>query len=190
MKVYFSASISGKKNLIGHYRKIFNALKKMDVDVLSDHVLKHTKEEIKIKNHDEVVSFYRKIVNLINKSDVVIIEASYSSTNLGHEITLALEKGKPTIVLYIKGSGGARMLEGSQDDRLFLVEYELDNLQKCLSDALQDASDQMDVRFNFFIPPQIVAYLDWIAKNKKIPRAVFLRRLIEGDMNKNKDYKG
>jgi hypothetical protein len=49
-------------------------------------------------------------------------------------------------------------------------------------------SDTQDVRFNFFISPQIGNYLDWVSKNKRIPRAVYLRRLIEEDMKNNKEY--
>ena len=188
MKVYFSASISGRKNLLGNYRKIYDAFQEMGVTVLSDHVLRDTKEKISVKSHEEVVKFYKKIVNLISKSDIVVIEASSPSINLGHEISVALEKGKPTVVLYLKGAGVPRMLEGSQQDRLLLIEYQLETLKRDLKEALDFAKDQMDVRFNFFVSPKIVYYLDWIAKKKKMPRAVYLRRLIEQEMKKNKEF--
>jgi hypothetical protein len=48
--------------------------------------------------------------------------------------------------------------------------------------------ENIDTRFNFFISPKIGNFLDWIAKKKKLPRAVYLRKLIEDDMDKNKEY--
>ena len=62
------------------------------------------------------------------------------------------------------------------------------SVEEALKLALDYASDQMDTRFNFFISPKHGNYLDWISKNKKVPRAVYLRRLIEKDMDENKEY--
>ncbi|NMC35784.1 hypothetical protein GYA49_01950 [Candidatus Beckwithbacteria bacterium] len=188
MKIYFSASISDKKNLINNYKFIYKTLEEIGVEIISDHVLKDTAETIKLKSHEEVVLFYKKIVKLINSSDIVIIESSASSTNLGHEISLALEKNKPTIVLVEEQAKTPRLLEGSNDEKLIMVRYQMNTLRRELKFALEEAKSQSDVRFNFFVSPKIVNYLDWIAKKKKVPRAVYLRRLIDEDMNKNKEF--
>ena len=58
-----------------------------------------------------------------------------------------------------------------------------------VASALDYVSSAQDVRFNFFISPTIGLYLDWISKNKRIPRAVYLRKLIEEEMRENKEYK-
>lgn len=57
-----------------------------------------------------------------------------------------------------------------------------------LKEAMSKAENKVDVRFNFFVTPRILLYLDWLAKNKKLPRSVYLRNLIESDMEKNKEY--
>jgi len=53
---------------------------------------------------------------------------------------------------------------------------------------LHYANKQQDSRFNFFINPKLLAYLDWIARSKRLPRAVFLRKLIEDRMKQDVEY--
>jgi len=52
------------------------------------------------------------------------------------------------------------------------------------------ANKNIDVRFNFFVSPKIISYLDWVSKNRMVPRSVFLRELIEKEMKKDKDFRG
>jgi hypothetical protein len=78
-------------------------------------------------------------------------------------------------------------LRGRQEEKLLILSYNNKNLEEVLESAVDYASEQQDTRFNFFISPQIGNYLDWVAKQKRVPRAVYLRRLIEEDMKKNQD---
>ena len=80
------------------------------------------------------------------------------------------------------------MLRDEGGDLLLLAPYNDGNLETVLADALDYASSHQDVRFNFFISPAIGNYLDWISKEKKIPRSVYLRNLIEKDMEENEEY--
>jgi hypothetical protein len=49
-------------------------------------------------------------------------------------------------------------------------------------------SEVQDTRFNFFVSPSIATYLDWVSKEKRVPRSVYLRRLIDQDMSGNDEY--
>jgi hypothetical protein len=62
-------------------------------------------------------------------------------------------------------------------------------LEEKLKGALERAKEQSDIRFNFFVTPQILSYLSWLSGRKRIPRAVFLRTLIEREMKKDTEYK-
>ena len=68
------------------------------------------------------------------------------------------------------------------------MNYTLDNLEEVVDEALDLVGEQVDTRFNFFISNRLSSYLDWIAKNKRIPRAVYLRQSISKEMRKNKDF--
>ncbi|MBU1088374.1 hypothetical protein KKA02_00630, partial [Patescibacteria group bacterium] len=74
-------------------------------------------------------------------------------------------------------------------DKLVNFVYDKKNLKEKLQKALIDAVGKIDVRFNFFVSPKILSYLDWVAKTKRIPRSVFLRGLIEKEMRKDVSFK-
>ncbi len=188
MKIYFVASIRGRDKYLKNYELIIKALNDLNYSVI-ENTLRPSIDYVYGLSDEEKVDFYKKVLSDIGKADIVVAEGSFSSMGVGYEISLALEKGKPVIVLYEDGHA-PHFLEGVESDKLEIVRYDLENLKNILDDSLKYLAEQQDVRFNFFVSPKIVRYLDWISKNKKMPRAVYLRRLIEKDMEKNKEFEG
>jgi len=186
MKIYFVGSISGKSKYVSHYKKIVSAIKSLGHEVF-EITLGPTKEYVYGMSDSKKVEQYERILKWINQCDVVVAESSYPSMGVGYEISLALEKSKPVVVLYEEGHA-PHLLEGLKSDKLLVLKYELDDIKGVIEDAIDYASDQADTRFNFFISTKHQNYLDWIAKVKKTPRAVHLRRLLEKDMEVNKSY--
>jgi hypothetical protein len=126
----------------------------------------------------------------IANCDVVVCEASFPSTiSIGHEVSVALDKGKPIIALY-QPKKEPGVLEGINSERFMLLEYTQKDLKEVLDYGMEGAVEQIDVRFNFFISPKISKYLDKVSKETKTPRAVYLRNLIEEDMDSNDEYNG
>jgi hypothetical protein len=186
MKVVFVASHSQKKDLNPFYQRIVEFLKSHGHSVATGGLFEEDGDAE--MTHEQRETWYRKSLNEISKADIVIVEISYPSTaNVGHELTYALEIGKPVLALYKDGRDPV-FLSGRSDDKLMLFPYTERDLEDVLSNGLDYAVSVQDVRFNFFISPNIGRYLDWISKNDRIPRAVYLRRLIEQDMNSNKDF--
>lgn len=189
MKIYFSASILQKKEFGGYYTRIVDALREAGHQVEADHILKAELTSIKAQSEHEFKNYYKQAVNRINSADIVVVEASFPSTlNIGHEITLALEKGKPVVVLYKVGYSSLFM-SGMESDRLLFVEYTDDDLEETVISGIDFAKDQADTRFNFFISPGHATYLDWISQHRRVPRSVYLRNLIKRDMENNNDYR-
>jgi hypothetical protein len=189
MKVYFTAAIYQKDKFLDKYQQIVNILEKNDCEVFED-TTKVSLTEAITKTDTERVDYYKKVLKWLDKSDLAVVEASFPSTlSIGHEITLAMEKNKPVIVLYKEDCEPGFML-GLQDERVMWVKYNENNLDEVLTSAIDEAKKRTDVRFNFFVSPKILAYLDWIAQKKMIPRSVFLRHLIEREMKKDKEFKG
>ncbi len=130
---------------------------------------------------------YTNVVKWIKSADVMIAEASWQSLGIGYEISLALENKTPVIVLYNHGKA-PHFLEGRQGEELAILDYDVDNLAETLEEGLEIAKSQADTRFNFFISPRHTAYLDYISKNQRIPRSVYLRRLIKQHRDENDEY--
>ena len=188
MKVYFTGSLHNKDIDKKVYQQIVDILIEKNHKVRYEHILKSTLIDLDAQNAVERSTYYNKLNKWISSADLVVCEVSYPSTiNIGHEVSLALDKGKPVLALYQKGRSPG-VLQGIKSDRFLLVEYTLNDLESTLDYGLEEAAAQVDVRFNFFISPGIGRYLDWIAKKRRVPRAVYLRRLIESDMKENKKY--
>ena len=186
MKVYFVASIRGKSQFLENYKSIVGALRAGGLEVI-ENILKPTEKEVYALTDGGKIEYYKRVLKWISQADIVVAEASFSSLGVGYEISLALEKNKPVIVLYEEGQA-THFLGGIQSDRLSLVKYTLVKLPSILKQAFEHSSAQMETRFNFFVPRRLVVYLDWISKNKRIPRAVYLRQLIRREMQRNRDF--
>lgn len=188
MKIYFTGSLHNRDIDKETYSKIVDLLINFGHDVRADHILKTKQVDLDVQTASERSIYYDKLNKWISGADLVVGEVSYPSTiNIGHEISLALDKGKPVLALYQKGRAPG-VLQGIKSDRFMLVEYTLPELKKTLEYGLEEALNQVDVRFNFFISPQIGKYLDWVSQKKRIPRAVYLRKLIEEEMHSNSEY--
>lgn len=188
MKIYFTAAILQKNELGKNYKEIVDTLNKLGHTVIEDTTTTPLETAIN-KSDEQRVEYYKKVLSWIANCDLVVVESSFPSTlHIGHEISLALEKGKPIAALYLKGKEPSFFL-GFSTEKLMWLEYDHSSLEDVLKYALETAQEKMDVRFNFFVSPEIQQYLDWVAKYKRTPRAVYLRELLERDMKENKDWK-
>lgn len=188
MKIYFVGSISGRKKYLGHYRKIIECLRNNSHIVYED-TLRPTENEVFSLSDDKKVEYYKQVLSWITQADVVVAEATYSSMGVGQEITTALQKGKSVVVMYEEGHA-PHFLEGITSEKLIIERYNLENVESVLKSALSFASTQQDTRFNFFVPPRIASYLDWVAIKKRVPRAVYLRGLILKEMEGDSEFQG
>jgi hypothetical protein len=188
MKIYFSASRLYKEQYSDNYNKIDKVLKESDCEVLNNTYFGPSPSGFNMPVTDRK-KLYKTMLSNLDKADFCVFEASYPSTlHIGHEITVAMDKNKPVIVLYVKDHEPI-LFKGIDNDKVCWIEYNDENLEKLLNEAIEDAKKHMDVRFNFFVSPKILNYLDWVAQKRMIPRSVFLRNLIEHEMKKEKDFK-
>lgn len=190
MKIVFIASIKGKEKYKDIYERIIKTLKKTGNDVLADHVMDYEYTNFSKWDDDKKNKYYKDIINRIKNADIVVSEISFPSISVGFLLSLAVtDFYKPTIVLFSGQTEPSLLTTLEAQNKVQLLVYDNpDEIDRELVTEINFAKDQMDVRFNFFVPPKIVHYLDWISKKRKIPRAVYLRRLIEEDIEKNKDF--
>lgn len=184
MLAYFTGSVSAKHNLISHYLKIIDVLKQANCKVISDHILEATEESIKLLSKEERLQYHDKVTHWIHSSDFIVAETSYPSTSVGYEIALALRVGKPVLLLYSVGDPPT-LLGQHKDEKLVVEKYEYSSIKTIVNDFIAYVQGRHDLRFTFFITPRIITYLDYISKKNKVPKSVYLRNLIEDDMDKN-----
>lgn len=186
MKIYFTASIRGKKQYGENYERIVKALEKMGNEVFAKQVLENSEEKIAKEKPEDKVKVYRRLNSMLKRSEAMVAEITAPSVSVGHEISLALEMGKPVLAMYCKGSE-PNLLLGQPSDKLHMVAYRLETVTEHLKIALAEAMEKRDVRFNFFVSPEIMAYLEEVSKKRRMPKSVYIRELIEAEMAKEKN---
>lgn len=130
--------------------------------------------------------YYSNLNKWISETDIVVCEISYPSTsNIGHEVSLALGKGKPTIALYQKNREPG-VLQGISSEKLILLEYSIQDLESVLSYGIEESKNQIDARFTLIFPPNIVRYLDNLSNQTGISRSEHIRELLLKEMKKKK----
>lgn len=189
MKVFFTTTPRLKEKYVDHVRGIYNAIKDLNHTHTSDYLVRVEIDDFYTMDDKSVPNYYDEILAGLKKSDVVVFEGSMHSIGVGMLIKEALDQGKGVVVLHMKGKVPF-LLSGLKDDRLVIEEYTLDSIKNILKDSFEYLMEQVDTRFNFFISPQQQRFLDWVAKAKKVPRAVYLRRLINEAIKKNSEYEG
>lgn len=184
MNIYFTASIIGKKHYLSNYQNILKTLESGNHKVQSDHIMKTSSDEIRIESEDARRSFHKKLEKWIINADCVIAEASYPSISVGFEISYALSKGKPVLVLY-SGEHIPSLLVHYADEKLICERYHVESVGSIVAEFLGYVSSSTQPRLTFFVSPTIDHYLDALSKTKKVPKSVYIRNLIEADMKKN-----
>ena len=170
------------------YKEIVDRLEQLGHSVIADHVLKLDLDFVENVDDEYRVNYYREMIKNINEADVVFAEMTYSSSSIGHEVTLALEKNKSVIIATRKGEI-PQIFKALKEQQVYFIEYETVNgLLGQLEEELELVKEGEDIRFNFLIPPTMVDYLEWISKQRRIPKSVFLRNLVRREMEKDEEY--
>lgn len=191
MQVYFVASsrMVGKDTEL--YSRIYKTISS-EHKMVSDKVLKWIKGGIKDLSKESIETKkenYLHVIKSIKKADIVVMEISGHSVSMGFILSKAMEENKPVIAMYTADMDPV-FVKGIINSKLILAEYKKENLEQVISESINKAKCLVDMRFNFFVSPRILNYLDCVAQKRMIPKSVFLRHLIEREMKKDREFKG
>jgi hypothetical protein len=187
MKVYFGTSPRIKDEYPEIIMDIYKHIKKLGYSHTSDWVEKVNPKAFYKLSSKEFEDHNLKSIESIKKADICVFEASLPSLSVGYLVNFSLDLGKQVVVL-TQSENPSFMFGKVRFNSFNLISYSKNTLHDKLGIALKKASDGTDVRFNFFVSPKILNYLDWVAQKRMIPRSVFLRNLIEREMKKDKEF--
>lgn len=184
MTIYFSAAIAQADRFGRYYQRIIDALEKEGHTVFQDTTLVSFDEAVN-KSDSERIAYYKQVLGWISKSDLVVLEVSFPSTlHIGHELSVALEKGRPVVALYLKNHEPSFFL-GLENDKVFWGEYSDYDLEEIVREGMQYAIGQTETRYNLFLSSKHVAHLENRSRETKIPKSAYVRKLIEDDLEKS-----
>lgn len=197
MKVHFACSTSELGIYGKNYIDICNLIRDAGHTITRDWIDNavatlddYKKGKIKIDR----VEIYNKAVESILASNAVVIEGTVSSFSIGHQMTLALSKNKPTLVLiYNDGSDKKNKLQNSfingiKSPLLTIARYSSkEDIKRNLTSFLSKSSSP-SVKFNIVLSKEIENYLDWASFYYKVNKSEFIRDIIANHMSKNDSH--
>lgn len=188
MLIYFFATTYQSASYPQNYLEIIRTIERLGHKVVYEPLEEDARQQQEAMSAEERQAYYRRFLQQVSKCDMVVAEVSYpSSINIGYRISIALEKNKPVLGLHTKGKASP-FLDGNGSERFLYEEYTSATLKKTIERALNFAEQHSDARFNFFLSPRHINFLDFISRKRRIPKSVYLRELIERDRLANHDY--
>lgn len=184
MIAYFTASIVGKKPLLPHYHSILSILEKRGVHTIADHILNMEESDIHLQTKEKRLHFHQQLEEWINSCDFMIAETSFPSISVGYEISMALDRNKPILLLYNEGEPPS-LFAYHESQKIICEKYTSSTLESIIADFLNYVRGEEDARFTFYLTSTQAKHLEKQGKKKQIPKSVYLRHLINEDIKKN-----
>lgn len=186
MKIFLISTPLGEKNLGEMFQNLYSELERLGYKHVSNYIATRSKDFVDLmeKGKEEQKKFYNEMVESINKADICIFEASTPSFGVGYLIQHSLSVSKPTVVLFYKNYK-SYLLPGIDDEKLIVENYDEKNYKKILKKVLEQAREKRDKRFNFFLSPKLLNYLEKVSNDQGVTKSKILRDMIVDHMRKS-----
>ncbi|MEP7104203.1 MAG: hypothetical protein ABI721_05865 [Candidatus Dojkabacteria bacterium] len=194
MKIYFTASTAE----FNKYKKTYFKIR--DFLVSENHILTRDwldKTRTRIDNGMlevfDIKEIYDACMKAIAESDIVIIEDTVSNFSTGHQITVALQRQKPTLVLWSKPKHRHftnTFINGIDSDILEFYEYDESNIEEIIRRFTKKYENaKQKNRFHLVLSDVERRYLDWAQYNKDKSRTKIIRDSLRKYIDSDEEYK-
>lgn len=193
MKIYFTCS-TAEFNV---YKELYFNIR--DFLVGENHILTRDwldKTRRRIDQGDSEVTdikeIYKACIQAIYDADIVIIEDTVSNFSTGHQITVALQRQKPTLVLWSKPKHRHfknTFINGIDSEFLEFYEYTGDEYKQIIKKFIKKyANAKLKNRFHLVLGDVERKYLDWAQFNKDKSRTKIIKESLRKYINEDKDF--
>jgi hypothetical protein len=181
MKVFFTASFSGKSKYQKYYDIILSSIEDHKVDLVSPEKANYKDLlSVSIINKLENTNFvhYEAIKKGVEWADAVIIEISNEDFQLGHEATLSIQDKKPVLCLSLFEDYSKKI----NNKYFYGAIYNEFNIDRIIKEFITKVSKELlTERFNCFLSSAQVKYIEKKAEKLGLNKSEYLRFLIEKD---------
>lgn len=183
MKIGLLTSHRAQKKYQKEHWEVIHHLEKLGHEVV--HSMSTSIDMISKLTYIERERLFFKHFQNLEQCDLIIAECSIQSTQVGFGLAYLREKGKSLIILSLKGSGGDYEAPGddySEMDNLYVTQYTQNTLISVLDEAVSYMSEKIDKRFTMIFPAGLMAKLEEVSRKKKLPKAVYIRQILEKNL--------
>ncbi len=188
MKAHFTCSTNEFEEHFELYKTIRKVILQIGIKITRDWIYEEISLRKKgIKRYS--VDVYEKTIQAILDADVVIIEGSIPSFHIGHQITIALQKNKPVLLLTQKLEEGKWPFittfhnEHNKRNLLHVKKYTKRSLKTIIKRFLKEYKKGPLVRFNLFLDNTVDSYLDWASFTYRKSKSEIIRDLIKRNID-------
>ncbi len=181
MKIGFLTSHRGQKQFEKEHRKIIEVLEKKGHEVL--HSMDMSIEKLLSISYMEREKVFIQFYESLEECELIFAECSLQSTQVGFGLAHLRAKGKPIVLLSLKGADPTltptKEEVYSNVQNMMVYEYTYETIRTVIDNAFTYMEPHLDKRFTIIFPAHLLAKVEEITKRKKIPKSVYIRQLIE-----------
>lgn len=193
MKIYFTSSTAEFDTYKDDYFYIRDFLINK-AHILTRDWLTPTSQKIDAgdKNIKSIKDLYKACIQAIKEADLVIVEDTVSNFSTGHQITLALQLKKPTLVLWQNKKHrhfNQMFIHGVESDILEVSEYNRRNIDDILEVFISKYEKFSEKnRFHLVLSNVERMYIDWSQFVKGKSRTKVIREALRTVIDNDKEY--
>lgn len=186
MKIFYTASYSGKARYQHFYDLVLETIQNQQVDLISPELGNYqtllTATDHRLFPTDKLLH-YQAIKRGIAWADAVIIEISEEDFQLGHEATLAVQNKKHVLCLSLHEDFSQKI-----NNRYFHgAKYSELNIDDIVTDFINGLKKHIyNQRFNCFLSLKQLNYLDLTSSKLGLTKSEYIRKLIDSALQKNR----
>lgn len=191
MKVFFSCSTNSILLHKAAYETILKTIKDEGHELTRDWLGKsielasNKKPDLKRGGH------YSMVMSAIIAADLVIFDGTVQSMSIGHQLTFALDKSKPTLLLANTPEDSMKdfFISGSKSSFLTMKSYkEVNDLPNLVKDFLHKNSSKSKVRFQIVLDKSQHDFIEWASFEYKRNKSDLIKKAIDASAEKDEDY--
>lgn len=184
MKILYSSSYLGKQKYKENYDLVLKALHATKVDVVTpeknDYLDLLTQKEIERLQYPNRIHF-EAVLKGIMVCDAVVFEMSDENFQMGHLATTAVENKKYILCVSIFED----FTDKIPSRYFFGAKYDERTIGDIVANFVHQAGeDQFSERFNLFLSPGQVDYLERRSTEERMNKSEYIRSLIDEDKKK------
>lgn len=137
-------------------------------------------------------SIYEDVMSAILTSDLVIADATVRSMTIGHQVTFALQKKKPVLLLSYKEdltNPSELFVSGAKSPLLQIKSYSsLEEIKTVIKSFLQKYESTPKTRFNLVLNKAQDSYIEWASFTYKKSKTDIIQQAITEKMENDKGF--
>lgn len=185
MKVWFGTTSAEILKYYPYYSRIRDYIREKNNEILFDWLNNayFSVKKLGINRKRDIKEIYKQVIDAIDSADVCIIEYTIPNFSSSHQITYALQKRKPTLVMRLQKDNKnfiGSYLDAIDSEYLVVENYNLKNYKKIIDNFLQDYAPKENLkRYNIVLSSRHNQYLNQLCAKTKLSRSEVIRQAIE-----------